>query len=81
MELSKNTHFRNRFHTVVGDIAKGLSTSRASATDVHWYKWDVFCRDVALNYLLIFYRYPIPVINAFTQKYRTESISSSRRQS
>ena len=57
------------------DIREGLSVGQATAADGHWTKWAYFCARVALDPLLVAYKYPIPILNAFAQDYRTGNIT------
>ena len=59
------------------DIVEGLSTGRACADDGHWTKWANFCSRVALDPLLIGYKYPAPIHNIFTRDYRTGDIAQT----
>ena len=69
------TRFWNSFRSATEDISEGLSTGRATAADGHWTKWTYFCARVALDPLLVAYQDPVPILNAFTRKYRTGNIT------
>ena len=73
----KCTRLCNSFRTTMGKIAEDLSTIRLVAANGHWEKWAASCRDVALNPILVSYRYPIPILNAFARQYRTGAITPS----
>ena len=75
MDPVKRTRFCNSFRAVVEDIAYGLSTSRASASDGHWEKLAAFCRNVEFYPIPLYYRYPAPILNTFASKYRTGAIA------
>ena len=77
---SKRTCFRNSFFTAADNISEGLSTGISVVDNGHWIKWDMFCRDVYLETLLVLYRYLAPIINAFVRNYRTGSIDPSGHQ-
>ena len=59
------------------DIAKGLYTGRACAADGHWTKWANFYSRVALDPLLICYKFPFPILNIFARDYRTGDIAQT----
>ena len=80
VDTTKRTHFCDSFCAAVDNITKGLSISRASVVDGYWYKCFSFCRDMSLKSLLILYRYPFPILNAFAQKYRTREIAPRKCQ-
>ena len=79
MYPAKRTHFRNIFRTVADNITKGISTSRAATAFGHWEKWATFFREVSLNPLLVLYRDPVPILNAFSSQYSNGSIAPSGR--
>ena len=69
------SRFWNSFISATEDIREGLSTGRATAADGHSTKWAYFCARVALEPLLVAYQDPVPILNAFTQDYRTSNIA------
>ena len=68
---SKRTHFHNISRAAADDMSEGLSTSRATTSDDHWGNWAAFFREVTLYLLIILYRDPVPILNAFARQYRT----------
>ena len=68
---AKCNRFHKGFHTASEGISKGLSTIQADASYGNWSEWDAFCRDVALDPLLVLYRYSFPILDAFSRQYRT----------
>ena len=68
MDPTKCTCFRNIFHAMPDDISKGISTSRSTDASGHWENWDSFCRGVDLDPLLVLYRDPFPILNAFSRQ-------------
>ena len=41
------------------------SPSQVAAAGGHWSKWAKFYMDMSLNPILVSYRYPVPILNAF----------------
>ena len=70
VDTASRVRFCNTFCAATEDIAKGLSTGRACAADGHWTKWVNFCSRVALDPLLIGYKYPVPILNILAGDYR-----------
>ena len=56
-----------------------MSVGQATAADGHWNKWAYFCARVALDPLLVAYKDPVPILNAFTRDYRTGNIAPNSR--
>ena len=77
VETAARVRFCNTFCAATDDIAEGLSTGRACAADGHWTKWVNVCSRVALNPLLISYKYPVPILNIFARDYRTGDIAQT----
>ena len=69
--------FCNTFYAAMEDIDDGLSTGRTCAADGHWKKWVNFCLIVALDPLLIGYKYPVPILNIFSWDCRTGDIAQT----
>ena len=80
MDPTKCTRLRDSFRAVADIIYEGLSTRRSAVANMHWTKWAMFCRDVALEPKLVLYRDLIHIINAFARQYRKEAITPSDRQ-
>ena len=79
VDSAAQTRFRNSFSTATEDILEGLSFGRSTAADGHWTKWDYFCARVALDPLLVAYKNPVPILNAFAQDYRNGNITPNSR--
>ena len=79
VDPAAQTRFWNSFSTAAEDIQEGLSSGRATDADGHWTKWAYFCARVALDPLLIAYKDPVPILNAFAQDYQTGNITPNRR--
>ena len=62
------------------NINEGLSDIISSAVDGHWGNCAAFCRDGALNPLLVFYRDLVPILNVFAQQYGEGAITLSIQQ-
>ena len=73
------TRFWNSFSTATEDIREGLSVGRATAANGHWTKWDYFCSRVALDPLLVAYKDPVLILNAFARDYQTDNITPNSR--
>ena len=71
--------FWNSFSTATEDIREGFSVCRATAVDSHWTKWSYFCAKVALDPLLVAYKDPVPILNAFAWDYQTGNIVPNSR--
>ena len=56
-----------------------MSLGQSAAANVHWTKWAYFCARVALEPLLVSYKYPIHTLNAFARDYRTGNITPNSR--
>ena len=69
VDPAAQTRFWNSFSTATEDIREGLSVGRFTATNGHWNKWAYFCARVALYPLLVAYKDPFPILNAFAQDY------------
>ena len=67
VDPASQTRFWNSFITVTEDIRAGLSVGRATATDGHWTNCAYFCARVALDPLLVAYKEPVPILNAFAR--------------
>ena len=48
-------------------IREGLSIGQATAANGHWTKWSYFCERVDLDPLLVAYKYPVLILNAFAR--------------
>ena len=68
MDPVNHTRFFNIFHTAVDDIYEGISTIRTAYAYGNWTRWYGFCRDEALDPLLVSYQDPVPILNTFPQK-------------
>ena len=75
VEPTAQTRLWNSFSTATENIREGLSVGRATAADGHWTKWDYFCARVALDPLLVAYKYPVPILNNFDWDYQTGNIT------
>ena len=69
------TRFRDSFSALTEDIREGLSVGRATTSDGHCNKWAYFCARMALDPLLVTYKDPVPILNAFDRDYRTGNIA------
>ena len=58
-------------------IAEGISTSISASSNTHWAIWSAFWANVALEPLLLSYKYPIPILATFATNYRRGNISAS----
>ena len=67
--------FRNSYRTAADDIAEGLSLICVASSNDHWETWSYFFEVLSLVPLIISYQDPFPILNAFTQQYRTGKIS------
>ena len=78
-----NTAYQNlfwdSFSASTEDIREGLSVCQATAADGHWTKWAYFCARVALDSLLINYKDPVTILNAFSRDCRTGNIAPNSR--
>ena len=79
VDPAAKTRFCNSFSTATEDIQEGLSAGQATAAYGHWTKWACFCARVALDPLLVAYKYPVPILNAFARDYRTGNITPDSR--
>ena len=79
VDPAAQTRFWNSFSTVTEDIREGLSVGRTTAADGHWTKWSYFYARVDLDPLLVAYKYPVPILNAFAQDYRTGNMAPNSR--
>ena len=52
-----------------------MSVGRATAANGHWTKWAYFYARLAIDPLLLAYKVPVPIFNAFARDYRTENIA------
>ena len=77
VDTAARDRFCNTFCAATEDIAEGLSTGQACAADGHWTKWANFCSRVALDPLLIGYKYPVPILNIFAWDCRTGDIAQT----
>ena len=75
VDPASQTRFWNSVSTAEEDIQEGLSAGRATAADGHWTKWAYFCARVALDPILVAYKDPAPILNAFARDYRTGKIA------
>ena len=73
------TRFWHSFRSATKDILEGLSTGQATAADGHWTIWTYFCARVDLDPLLVAYQDPVPILNTFSQDYRTGNIAPDSR--
>ena len=53
VDTAARVRFCNTFYAETEDIAEGLFTGRACATNGHWTKWENFFSRLALDPLLI----------------------------
>ena len=79
VDPASKTRFWNSFSSATEDIQERLSTGRATVADGHWTKWAYFCARVALDPLLVTYQDPVPILNTFSQDYRTGNIAPDSR--
>ena len=79
VEPAAKTRFWDSFRASTEDIREGLSIGRATTTYDHWTKWDYFCARVDLDHLIVAYKDPIPILNAFAQDYQTGKIAPNSR--
>ena len=75
VEPINHTCFRDSFRAAAEEITNGLSNSRSDATNGHYTKWDEFFWDVSPKPLLVSYREPDLILNAFARQYRTGALS------
>ena len=75
VDTATQTRFWDSFSALTEDIQEGFSVCRSTAADGHWTKWAYFCARVALDLLLVTYKYPVPILNAFSRDYRTGNIA------
>ena len=75
VDPSAQIRFWDSFSDSTEDIQEGLSVDQATAADGHLTKWAYFCARVALNPLLVAYKYPVPILNAFARDYQTVNIT------
>ena len=67
VETDTQTRFWGSFIASTEDIREWFSVGRATAANGHWTKWAYFCAMVALNPLLVAYKDPSPILNAFAR--------------
>ena len=79
VDTAAQTRFWDSFSASTEDIQEGLSVGRATAAKGHWTKWAYFCIRVDLDHLLVAYKYPVPIFNAFAREHRTGNISPNSR--
>ena len=79
VDTASQNRFWDSFSASTEDIQEGLSVGRATAANGHWTKWAYFCARVALNPLLVAYKYPVLIVYAFARDYRTPNITPSSR--
>ena len=79
VDTATKTRFWDSFRASSDDIQEGLAVGRATAADGHWTKWAYFCARVSLYPLLVFYKDPSSIHNAFARDYRTGDISPNSR--
>ena len=58
----------------------GIYFIQVSTGNGQWEKWSEFCRDVALNPILVSYQDPMPILNTYVRQYRTGSLAPIIRQ-
>ena len=75
VEPASQTRFWNSFSTATEDIREGLHVDQDTATNSHWTKWAYLYSRVALNPLLVAYKYPVPILNTVSWDYRTGDIA------
>ena len=79
MDPAAQTCLWNSFSTATEDIRAGLSVGRSTAADSHWTKCAYLCARVALDPLLVAYKDPVPILNAFARDYQTGNITPNIR--
>ena len=79
VDPAAQTRFWNSFRIATEDIREGLYVGQATAADGHWTKWAYFCARVALEPLLVAYKDPVPILNAFAWDYQTGNITPNSR--
>ena len=79
VDTVSQTRFWGSFNASTEDIQEGLSVGQATASDGHWIKWAYFCARLSLDPLLVAYKYPVPILNAFARDYSTGNIDPNRR--
>ena len=79
VDPATQTLFWDIFRASTEDILEGLSVGRSTAANGHWTKWAYFCAKVALDPLLVAYKYPVPILNAFARDYQTGNIAPKSR--
>ena len=79
VDTATQTRFWDIIIASTKDIREGLSVGRATAADGHWTKWAYFCARVTLKTLLVPYRDPVTILNAFARDYRTGNIALNIR--
>ena len=67
VDPATKTHFWDSFSASTEDIQEGLSVGRATTANIHWTKWAYFCARVVLDPILVAYKDPVPILNAFTR--------------
>ena len=75
VDTAAQTRFLDSFSASIEDILEGLSIGRSTATDGHWTKWGYFYAMVDLDSLLVSYKDPVPILNAFARDFRTGNIA------
>ena len=79
VDTAAQTRFWDSFSTSTEGIREGFSVVRSTAADGHWTKWAYFCTRVALDPLIVAYKDPVPILNAFARDYRTGNIAPNSR--
>ena len=77
MDSIKCQCLSNSFPAVAEDISKELFSSHATSSDGHWTKWSDFCGAKDLDPLIVSRKYPVTILNDFSQQYRNGVISPS----
>ena len=67
VEPTECTRFRDIFCAVADEISQGLYTSGSAVANGHWAKWAALISDVPPIPLLILYRDPFSINNAFSK--------------
>ena len=80
VDIAAQTRFWGSFSASTEDILEGLSVGRSTAPDGHWTKWAHLCARVAIDLLLVAYKDPVPILNAFSRYYRTGNIAPNSRE-
>ena len=75
VDPATKTRFWDSFSASTEDIREGLSVGQATFANGHWTKRAYFCARVALHPLIVAYKDPVPILNAFARDYQTENIA------